>query len=572
MDFVEGESLAYRIEREGPLSEAQVLGWAGQLLDALAYCHSQGVIHRDIKPQNVIIRPDGRAVLVDFGLVKLWDPHDPRTRTAMRGMGTPEYAPPEQYDAHTGHTDARSDLYGLGATLYHALTGQAPPTATLRMADPEQFVPLQAIVPQVSGRTEAAVIKALELNRAQRWQSAAEMAQALELPVWAGKPAVEPAPPAVAGGGGTRAIAPEQALAPPVTERRRVSGGALGGMVALGMLGVVVALAAVFGWFNIGGRVAATPAATRTPTSAPSLLSISPENASRVTQLARWGKGTVTQVAYSPDGRLLAVASSLGVYLYDAETLEEVRFIECGARVYSVAFSPDGATLASGSGDNTVRLWGVADGRLLRTLEGHTYGVESVAFSPDGATLASGSDDTTVRLWGVADGRLLRTLEGHTGGVESVAFSPDGATLASGSRDGTVRLWRVADGRLLRTLEGHTEAVWSVAFSPDGATLASGSGDGTVRLWGVADGRLLRTLEGHTEAVRSVAFSPDGATLASGSWRDNTVRLWRVADGRLLRTLEGHTNGVYSVAFSPDGATLASGSGDGTVRLWGVGR
>lgn len=359
MDFVEGESLAYRIEREGPLSEAQVLGWAGQLLDALAYCHSQGVIHRDIKPQNVIIRPDGRAVLVDFGLVKLWDPHDPRTRTAMRGMGTPEYAPPEQYDAHTGHTDARSDLYGLGATLYHALTGQAPPTATLRMADPEQFVPLQAIVPQVSGRTEAAVIKALELNRAQRWQSAAEMAQALELPVWAGKPAVEPAPPPLAGRGGTRAIAPEQALAPPVTKRRRVSGGALGGMVALGMLGVVVALAAVFGWFNIGGRVAATPAATRTPTSAPSLLSISPENASRVTQLARWGKGTVTQVAYSPDGRLLAVASSLGVYLYDAETLEEVRFIECDAWVYSVAFSPDGATLASGSGDGTVRLWGV---------------------------------------------------------------------------------------------------------------------------------------------------------------------------------------------------------------------
>ncbi len=421
MDFVEGESLAYRIEREGPLSEAQVLAWAGQLLDALAYCHSQGVIHRDIKPQNVIIRPDGRAVLVDFGLVKLWDPHDPRTRTAMRGMGTPEYAPPEQYDAHAGHTDARSDIYGLGATLYHALTGQAPPTATLRMADPEQFVPLQAIVPQVSGRTGAAVIKALELNRAQRWQSAAEMAQALELPVWAGKPAVEPAPPPLAGRGGTRVIAPGQATAPPVTKRRRVSGWAW----ALGMLGVVVVLAAVLGWFNIGGRVAATsaairtptstatlaatrtptstatPAATRTPTSAPALLSISPENASRVTQLARWGKGTVNQVAYSPDGRLLAVASSLGAYLYDAETLEEVRFIESDAGVLSVAFSPDGTTLASGSYDGTVRLWRVADGSLLRTLEGHTGGVESVAFSPDGATLASGSDDGTVRLWGV---------------------------------------------------------------------------------------------------------------------------------------------------------------------------
>jgi len=117
MDFVEGENLADRIMRQGPLSEAQVLAWANQLLDALAYCHSQGVLHRDVKPQNVIIRPNGQAILVDFGLVKLWDPHDPRTKTAMRGMGTPEYAPPEQYDVAAGHTDPRSDVYSLGATI-----------------------------------------------------------------------------------------------------------------------------------------------------------------------------------------------------------------------------------------------------------------------------------------------------------------------------------------------------------------------------------------------------------------------------------------------------------------------
>ncbi len=110
MKFVEGENLAQRIERQGAPPEKEVLAWAGQLLDALAYCHSQGVIHRDVKPQNVIIRPDGRAVLVDFGLVKLWDPGDPRTKTAMRGMGTPEYAPPEQYDVGSGHTDPRSDV------------------------------------------------------------------------------------------------------------------------------------------------------------------------------------------------------------------------------------------------------------------------------------------------------------------------------------------------------------------------------------------------------------------------------------------------------------------------------
>ncbi len=133
MEFMEGESLADRVEREGALDEAQVLTWAEQLLAALAYCHKQGILHRDLKPQNVVITPEGEAVLVDFGLVKLWDPNDPRTRTAIRGAGTPEYAPPEQYDTIAGHTDARSDLYSLGATLYHALTGQVPPTMTQRM-------------------------------------------------------------------------------------------------------------------------------------------------------------------------------------------------------------------------------------------------------------------------------------------------------------------------------------------------------------------------------------------------------------------------------------------------------
>jgi Serine/threonine protein kinase len=126
-------------------------------LDALAYCHSQGVIHRDIKPQNIIIRPDGRPVLVDFGLVKLWDPRDPRTKTAMRGMGTPEYAPPEQWGA--GHTDPRSDLYSLGATLYYALTGQAPATATDRIAAPTLFAPPRAFNPSIRPQTEAALLR-----------------------------------------------------------------------------------------------------------------------------------------------------------------------------------------------------------------------------------------------------------------------------------------------------------------------------------------------------------------------------------------------------------------------------
>ena len=189
MNFVAGENLADRIEREGALPEPQVLAWAEQLLDALAYCHSEGIIHRDVKPQNVVITPEegappraggtgGGAVLVDFGLIKLWDPRDPRTRAAIRAMCTPEYAPPERYDA-TDHTDPRSDIYSLGATLYHAITGQAPPTATMRIANPGSFQLPRTLNPRLSLTTEATVVRATELAIDNRFATAQQMAAAL---------------------------------------------------------------------------------------------------------------------------------------------------------------------------------------------------------------------------------------------------------------------------------------------------------------------------------------------------------------------------------------------------------
>jgi formylglycine-generating enzyme required for sulfatase activity/serine/threonine protein kinase len=182
MDFVDGQSLSsLQAQREGkPFEEAQVLGWARQLLDALAYCHARGVIHRDIKPHNLILTPDGRIVLVDFGLAKLVGPNqDQQTKAVLRGLGTPEYAPPEQYESTAGHTDPRSDIYAVGATLYHLLTGAPPPTAAQRMARPNIFVLPPTWHSAISPATQAAVLRALRIPQVERFGSVGDMQAAL---------------------------------------------------------------------------------------------------------------------------------------------------------------------------------------------------------------------------------------------------------------------------------------------------------------------------------------------------------------------------------------------------------
>ena len=244
--------------------------------------------------------------------------------------------------------------------------------------------------------------------------------------------------------------------------------------------------------------------------------------------MARLGKGTIRDIAFSPVGQYLAVASGIGVWMYEVATSRALMLMPTASGVSSVSFSPDGSTLASGSWDGTVQLWDVVTGEPIATLGGRESSGSSVSFSPDGATLASGSLDDTVRLWAVATGEPIAPLEGHTFGVNSVSFSPDGATLASGSLDDTVRLWAVVTGEPIAPLEGHTDRVESVSFSPDGATLASGAG-GTILLWAVVTGEPIAPLEGHTDRVESVSFSPDGATLASGAL-DGTILLWDVAE------------------------------------------
>ncbi|MAF10586.1 hypothetical protein CMK11_09050 [Candidatus Poribacteria bacterium] len=286
--------------------------------------------------------------------------------------------------------------------------------------------------------------------------------------------------------------------------------------------------------------------------------------------IARLGAGGVGAVQYSPDGKLLAVATTAGVELWDAHALERDAFLDANASMMCTAFSPDSATLAAGDSDGRVRLWDIASRREIGALEGHSYAVLSVAFSPDGATLAIGGSDGAVELWDAASRSQIATLTGHSGPVGVLTFLPDGATLATGAsgNDNSVKLWDVASRRELATLQAHADAVAVFAISPDGATLASGSRDRTVTLWDIASRQEVATLHGHTQWVESVAFSPDGTTLASGSLRE--LKVWDVPSRSGIADLRGHTYWVWSLAFSPDGATLASSSGDNTVKLWDI--
>ena len=193
--------------------------------------------------------------------------------------------------------------------------------------------------------------------------------------------------------------------------------------------------------------------------------------------------------------------------------------------------------------------------KCAHTLTGHSNWVFSIAISPDGQTLASGSSDKTIKIWHLSTGKLLHTLTEHSEWVRSVVFSPDGQILVSGSDDKTIKIWNLATGQLLRTLTGHSAPVWSVAISPDGQTLASGSQDKTIKIWHLGIEQLLHVLKGHSNWVNSVAFSPDRQTIASGSY-DKTIKLWQLRTGKQLATLTGHHSYIWCIAFSPDGETL----------------
>ena len=326
----------------------------------------------------------------------------------------------------------------------------------------------------------------------------------------------------------------------------------------------------------------------------------------------RFGKGRIYDIAYSTDGTRLAVASSIGIWLYDAHSGKELDLLTGHTdKVLNVAFNLNGNILASGSDDGSIHLWDIRTSKHLRTMTEDTSLITNVVFSGNSKMLASVSKDNTIRLWDTQSGEIRKTLKGHADKIFSIWLSGNGKMLASASKDNTIRLWDTQSGEIRKTLDlehsqeiykmafsadGKTLASWcfespiylwnaqtgelrhtlpleqmdivnEFAFSPDGKTIASAMHSGSVHLWNVQTGEHLRSLIGHTHWALNVVFSPDSKTLASGSF-DSTIRFWEVQTGKPQKTLTGHLSDTVYVAFSPDGKTLANAMEDDTIRLW----
>lgn len=620
MELVRGDDLDKLLsERSAPFEPEQVLAWAEQILDALQDLHSGGIVHRDIKPSNLKLTPKGRIKLLDFGIAKGALEEDTTVLTTVGSLAaaTLQYAPLEQIlKASPQHqmmlsvvshekvietlqqgTTAASDLYALAATLYQLLTKQLPVDAATRAISiwsgkNDPLIPAHRINPHVSNDVSEVLTKAMQLERGERLQTAAEMRRLL-------KEAVTPVETVKAQSVVADQFAPTVPILPsthvsekvtqpdprPVVEEtvRIIPAPNEGPRFPKQpkekqkanhkwMYAVAAGLCLLLTVVLIGYFVA-----TRNRRSSNIAVSNANTNSNSVKtlvgtkyELAQTLKGgNVSSLAFSADGQTLASGGSNGgMVLWDVAKGVEREMVRepSNTWVRSVAFSPDGKTVVSGSYSKDLKLWDAANGALKLTFSPvQKSDVNAVAFSPDGKTIASGSADFTIKLWDAASGSLKIDISSNL--VHSVAFSPDGKTIAAGTQNDTVELREAASGTLKATLTGHSKPVYSVTFSPDGKTIASASVDQTIKLWNAASGALIQTLTGHGSIVNSVAFSPDGKILASGS-SDKTIKLWDVASGTLIETLTGHSDLVTAVAFSPDGKTLASGSTDGAIRLW----
>ena len=539
--FIDGKTLLQEVVQQGPLDEAGIRNLLLDLLPVLEFIHSHNVVHRDITPTNIIRREtDRRIFLIDFGIAKQFGDAllliEPGTR-----IGTEGYAPIEQLRG--GHAYPCSDLYSLGATCLHLMTGCKPD----RLYDPmdgrwrwREYLSQQDLTfGEELGQVLDRLVKDLVSDR---YQSAAEVLEAIaQLPRLTGNVPgwVRQQPTGrLSNAGAGFATSPET-----VTVTRPQA--------------------------ETSNGVDAAPIAEPSQENNQPSPAIKSVGGWECVGILSGHKSWVTTVAFNPRTSTL-VSGSLDdtVKVWDLQT-GNIMFTLQGHRrgVNAVAISAKGQVLVSCGDDNTVQVWNLTTGRLLHTLKGHGRGVTSVAIGHQGWLLASGSKDKTINLWKLDKGIIIKTFADSMSVIKSVALTPDETTLISGGLDNKVRLLDIRTGQTIRTLSGHLSTINCVAISADGLFIASASKDKTVRIWSLATGAIIHCLKGHLQEVNSVAIAPDNRTIVSGS-TDGTVKIWDAKSGDLKFTLSDHTNAVTSVSIHRTGKLLASASSDKTIRVW----
>ncbi|MEV0665726.1 protein kinase [Actinomadura luteofluorescens] len=566
--FIPGPSLREVVAERGPLDPDDVRALAAGLAEGLAAIHACGLVHRDLKPGNVIMAADGPRI-IDFGIALATDATVLTSHNVV--VGTYAYMSPEQVLGDV--PGPPGDVFSLGCVLAYAATGGGPFDATSIPAIVHRVLHEEPDLSGLPGDLANMIAACLAKDPGQRPTPDALITapQSIEAPT----PRPASSPPgddAVSTHPNATRVATRQREAPTVAPAGRAPVGRRALLIGAGAVTAAAAVAVPAGILltrGDGKGAAAPPAPARRPKGL-----VSPSGS-----LSAPDVKSLSEVALTADGRTVAAGGlDSTITLWDAATGRVLRTIKKTGWVSALAFSPDGRSMASScSTPGLLLVWDAATGRLRVNVRSGEFGLNSLAYSPDGRTIAGVNPD--VQLFDAGTGRRLASFDLRHSGVNAVAYSPDGRLVAAGV-DGyydkppgsTVQL---LDGRTLRKrgqFAGHTESVTGVAFSSDGRRLASSGADKTVRIWDVASHRALRVIKTGDATVKDTKFSPDGSSVL-GACSDRTVRIWNAATGVLTATLVGHPQSVERIVLTPDGRTVAGVGGakaDGTVTLWKV--